>query len=147
MNAEHSKAASSLMGSPIPFEELSDRLVISSSRQTGKSALSRAIQDMIIQKLISGREHVNYGVADLGRASMSLVIRIKLSNWFVKNYPTMKIAGVVKLYASAIRKKPPARKTIILDEKDVVDLFDVNKHFTLWHYAELTRALNITNLD
>ena len=132
---------------PSSLEELGKGIVYFNALRTGRSTISRMIQYKVIQDQITKREQINYSAADPSTVSKDLIIRIKLSNWFVKNYPNLKIEGIVKLYTSAIRKKPPARKTIILDEKDIVDLFDVNKHFTLWHYAELTRALKINSLD
>lgn len=138
---------SSIMKFPSSLEELGKGIVHFNALRTGRSMFSRMIQYKVIQDQITKREQINYSAADPGTVSKDLIIRIKLSNWFVKNYPNLKIEGIVKRYGELIRKKTPSRKSNILNQSNIFNLFDVNQTFTLWHYAELTRAFNITKLD
>lgn len=132
---------------PSSLEELGKGIVYFNALRSGRSMFSRMMQYKVIQDQITKREQINHSAADPSTVSKDLVIRIKLSNWFVKNYPNLKIEGIVRLYGQSIRKKTPSRKSNILNQSDIFNLFDVNQTFTLWHYAELTRAFNITKLD
>ena len=147
MSSNHNESVITLIKFPGSLEELGKGVVYFNALRTGKSTISRMIQYKVIQDQITKREQINYSVADPSTVSKDLIIRIKLSNWFVKNYPNLKIEGIVRLYGESIRKNTPSRKSNILNQSDIFNLFDVNQTFTLRHYAEPTRAFNIIKLD